>query len=58
MLREKRTAGSKQLDELNHKLDELTETLNRCEALLRVKEVSGVLVRIVGLIDCSCQMIS
>lgn len=56
LLREKRTAGNKRLDEINHTLDELINTLNVSEALLRLKELTGVLVRIVGGIDCSYRM--
>lgn len=56
LLREKRTAGSKRLDEISHTLDELINTLNVSEALLRLKELTGVLVRIVGRIDCSYRM--
>ena len=46
LLREKRTAGNKRLDEISHTLDELINTLNVSEALLRLKELTGVLVRI------------
>lgn len=56
LLREKRTAGSQRLDDISRRLDELTNTLNMSEALLRLKELTGVLVRVVGGIDCSYQM--
>lgn len=56
LLREKRTAGSKKLDDINRKLDELVHTLNVSEALLRLKELTGVIVSIGSGIECSCRM--
>ena len=56
LLKEKRAAGNKKLEAINHNLDELIHTLNVSEALLRLKELTGVLVRMENEVECSCQV--
>ena len=43
-LKDKRTANRQHLDEINKNLDEVIETIVVSEALLRIKEVTGVMV--------------
>ena len=44
LLKKKREANRAALDELNNSLDEVIETLWVSEALLRIKEITGVMV--------------
>lgn len=41
-MKAKRDAGQKRRDEINQRLDELTNTIGVSEAILRIKEVTGV----------------
>ena len=44
VLKKKREANRAALDELNNSLDEVIETIWVSEALLRIKEITGVMV--------------
>ena len=41
-MRAKRDAGQKRREEINKRLDELTNTIGVSEAILRIKELTGV----------------
>lgn len=41
-MRAKRDAGQKRREEINQRLDELTNTIGVSEAILRIKELTGV----------------
>lgn len=44
ILKKKRDANRASLDELNKNLDEVVETISVSEALLRIQEITGVMV--------------
>ena len=44
ILKKKRDANRASLDELNKNLDEVFETISVSEALLRIQEITGVMV--------------
>ena len=41
-MRAKRDAGQKRKEEINQRLDEVTNTIGVSEAILRIKELTGV----------------
>ena len=41
-MRAKRDAGQKRREEINQRLDEVTNTIGVSEAILRIKELTGV----------------